>query len=196
MTEVSCLYQNLCSPREGHLDSIYPIFRYLNKNLGKNPGRMAYDPMYEPTDENVFKVLGRSLDEWKDFYPDDQEMTTRHMPEEIGKYVLIKAYVDAKHTGNMADRRYHSGIIIYFNNVPIIWYSKLHNTVEASSFGSEFFSLRIPKNIIEALRYKLRCFGITVEGPTEVFFDNMSVDNSIILTCALTIGIMLSITTG
>ena len=78
LTEVSCLYQNLCSPREGHLDSIYPIFRYLNKNLGKNPGRMAYDPMYEPTDENVFKVLGRSLDEWKDFLPDAQEMITSH----------------------------------------------------------------------------------------------------------------------
>ena len=29
--------------------------------------------------------------------------------------------------------------------------------------------------MIEALRYKLRRFGITVEGPAEVFCDNMSV---------------------
>ena len=29
--------------------------------------------------------------------------------------------------------------------------------------------------MIEALRYKLRCFGIPVEGPAEVFCDNMSV---------------------
>ena len=29
--------------------------------------------------------------------------------------------------------------------------------------------------MIEALRYKLRSFGIPVEGPAEVFFDNVSV---------------------
>ena len=34
--------------------------------------RMEYDPMYEPTDENVFEVVGRYLDEWKYFYPDSQ----------------------------------------------------------------------------------------------------------------------------
>ena len=62
LTEVSCLYQHLCYPREGHLDAVYCIFRYLQKNLGKNPGRMSYDPMYEPTDENLFEVVGRDLD--------------------------------------------------------------------------------------------------------------------------------------
>ena len=28
----------------------------------ENTGRMAYDPMYEPTDGNLFKVVGRYLD--------------------------------------------------------------------------------------------------------------------------------------
>ena len=32
--------------------------------------------------------------------------------------------------------------------------------------------------MIESLRYKLRCVGIPVEGPAEVFFDNMSVVNN------------------
>ena len=36
----------------------------------------------------------------------------------------------------------------------------------------------IATDMIEALRYKLRCFGIPVEGPAEVFFDNMSVVNN------------------
>ena len=40
--------------------------------------------------------------------------------------------------------------------------------------------------MIEALRYKLRCFGITVKGPAEVFCDNMSfVKNLSIPTSAL-----------
>ena len=52
-------------------------------------------------------------------------MIPRHMPEALGKYVVIKAYVDANHAGNMANRRSHYGIIIYVHNAPIIWYSKI-----------------------------------------------------------------------
>ena len=86
----------------------------------------------------------------------------------------------------MANRRSHSGIILYVNKAPIIWYIKRQNKVEASIFGSEFFALRISTEIIEALRYKLRCFGIPLEGPVEVFCDNMSVvKNSSIPTSAL-----------
>ena len=93
----------------------------------------------------------------------------------LGKYVVIKAYVNANHTGNMANRRSHYGIIIYVNNEPIIWYSKQQNIVEDSSVGSDFVALRISTEMIEALRYKLRCFGMPVEGPAEVLFDIMSV---------------------
>ena len=55
-----------------------------------------------------------------------------------------------------------------------------------SSFESEFVDISIYTEMIEALRYKLRCFGIPVEGPVEVFCDNMSVvTNSSITTSAL-----------
>ena len=93
----------------------------------------------------------------------------------IGKYVVIKSYVYDNHAGNMANMRSHSGIIVYVNNAPIIWYNKLQNTVKASSFGLEYVDPRIYTDIIGALRYKLRSFGMTVEGPAEVFCDNMSV---------------------
>ena len=65
LTEVSCLYQPLCPPREVHLDAVYNIFRYLRNNMGKNPVRMTYDPMYEPTYDNVFEIDGIGLDDWK-----------------------------------------------------------------------------------------------------------------------------------
>ena len=80
--------------------------------------------MYEPTYDNVFEVIGRDLDEWKYFYQDAQEMTPRHMLEALGKYVVIKAYVHDNHEGNMENKRLHSGITIFVNNAPIIWYSK------------------------------------------------------------------------
>ena len=131
--------------------------------------------MYEPKDDNVFEFVGRYLDEWKYLCPNYKEMIPRNMPEAIGKYVVIKTYVDANHEGNMANGRSHYGIIIYVINEPIIWYIKLQNTVEASSFVSEFVALRISTEMIEALRYKFRCIGIPVEGPADVFCDNMPV---------------------
>ena len=95
---------------------------------------MAYDPMYQPTDEYLFDVVGRYLDYWKYSYPNAQEIMPRHMPEALGKYVVIKAYVDEYHARNMENSRSHFEIIIYVNNSPIICHSKLHNTVDSSSF--------------------------------------------------------------
>ena len=63
-------------------------------------------------------------------------------------------------------------------NAPIICYSKLHNTVEDSIFGLEVVALRTSTDMIDYMRYKLRCFGIPVKGPAEVFCDNMSVVKS------------------
>ena len=85
--------------------------------------------------------LGRYLDWWEYFYPNDKEMMPRHMPEALVMYVVIKYYLDDNHAGNTENRRSYSGIIIYANNAPIIWYSKQHNTVEASSFESYFLLL-------------------------------------------------------
>ena len=44
--------------------------------------------------------------------------------------------------------------------------------METSTFGREFIAMRTAVEHIEALRYKLRMFGIPVEGPTNVFCDN------------------------
>ena len=41
---------------------------------------MAYDSMYETIDENVFDIIRRDLDEWKDLYPDAQEMIPINIP--------------------------------------------------------------------------------------------------------------------
>ena len=174
-TEISCLSQHLCAPREGHLQSIYKIFRYLQKNMDKNPGRLVFDPYKEKQLESVFELGAKTQEEWNDFYPDAFEDMPRYIPEALGKSVLIRTYVDANHAGNLMNRRSHSGIIIYVNNAPIMWFSKRQNTVESSSFGSELVALRIATDMIEALRYKLRCMGIPIDGPAEVLCDNQSI---------------------
>ena len=51
-------------------------------------------------------------------------MMPRHMTKALGKYVVTKDYVDANNAGEMENMRSYSGIVIYVNNAPIIWYSK------------------------------------------------------------------------
>ncbi|GFH56846.1 hypothetical protein CTEN210_13322 [Chaetoceros tenuissimus] len=175
MTEVSCLSQHLASPREGHLNAVYKIFRYLQKNLSNNPGRLVFDGSYPETDPKMFVNSVTDSAEWNDFYPEAAEKFPAKKVEPLGNPVVVRAYVDANHAGNLKNRRSHSGILIYVNNAPIIWYSKRQNTVESSSFGSEYIALRICTEMVEALRYKLRCFGIPIDGPAEVYCDNQSV---------------------
>ena len=56
-----------------------------------------------------------------------------------------------------------------------MWYSKRQNTVETSTFSSEFIAMKIAVEMIETLRNKLRWFGIPVEGPTNMYCDNEAV---------------------
>ena len=85
-----------------------------------------------------------------------------------GWYILF----NTNHAGNVVMRRSHTGIVIFVQNAPIIWFSKRQNTVESASFGSEFVALRICKDQIVALRYKLMMFGVPIDGPANVFSDN------------------------
>ena len=53
--------------------------------------------------------------------------------------------------------------------MPIIWFSKRQNSVEASIFGSEFTTMTNAVEIIETSRYKLRMFGFLINGATNIF---------------------------
>jgi hypothetical protein len=47
------------------------------------------------------------------------------------------------------------------------------------TFGSEFVALKIAAEMNDALRYKLRMFGIKIMGPTSGFCDNQSIVRNI-----------------
>ena len=84
-------------------------------------------------------------------------------------------FVDAKHAGDKTTRRLMTGILIFFNRAPIIWHSKRKNGLETSTFGSEFTAMKNMVELIAALRYKLRMFGVTIDGLTDMFCDNEAV---------------------
>ena len=168
LTETSIMSQYAANPRKGHLEAVYHIFLYLSKH---EKSRLAFDPSRPKVDESVFNADA----DWKDFYGDVEEELPTKMPEPLGKSVKISCFVDADHAGNVVTRRSRTGIIIFVQNTPIIWYSKKQNTVESSTFGSELVAMRIAKDMLVALRYKLRMFGVPIDGPADVYCDNQGV---------------------
>ena len=165
--EVSVLSQHLALPRVGHLEAVYHIFAYLMKH---DKSRIIFDPADPIFDDQQFPEV-----DWTEFYGDMVEELPPRMPEPLGNPVNISVFVDANHAGNAVTRRSHSGILIYLQNAPIIWQSRRQNTVETSTFGSEFVALRTARDLVVALRYKLRMFGIPLIGPARVFCDNQGV---------------------
>ena len=89
--------------------------------------------------------------------------------------VKITTFFDASHAANNVTRRSHTGFVIFMNSAPIIWYSRRQNTVKESTFSSEYIALKVCMEHIIALRYKLRMFGVGIDGPANVLGDNLSV---------------------
>jgi hypothetical protein len=166
--EVSILSQFQALPREGHLEAAYHMFDYLN---GKPKAGIVLDYRQPDIDESAFK---HDCD-WTPFYGELEEELPAKMPDPLGYPVSIHCFVDSNHAGNVVTRRSHTGILMFLNKAPIIWYSKRQNTVETSTFGSEFVAMRIAKEMIVSLRFKLRMFGIPIDGPANVYGDNEGV---------------------
>ena len=167
MIEVSLMSQYQAAPREGHLEALYHIAQFLEKNPMK---RVVFDPRRVKLDESTF-----AHGDWTEFYGDVKEEDPPDMPEPLGEPVVMTCFVDANHAGNKVTRRSHTGIIIFLNNAVIQVYSKRQNTVESSTFGSELVAMRIARDLITAMRIKLKCFGVPIDGPANVFGDNEAV---------------------
>lgn len=161
---VSLMSRYLASAREGHLEQLFHIFAYLKLH---DRSTIVFDDT-TPTFENArFKRC-----DWTQHYPDAAEAIPRNVPAARGKAVIMTCFVDADHAGCRETRRSHTGILLYLNRAPIQWFSKRQNTVESSTYGSEMLAMRVAIEMIEGLRYKLRMFGVPIDGPCNVFCDN------------------------
>ena len=169
--EVSILSQYQASAREGHLMQVFNIFSYLRHNPKLT---LHMDPELPRIDYSVFSMERAGFEEQ---YRDAKEQIPGDMPEPRGNPVCITAYVDASHVANEKTQRSHTGFLIFLNQAPIHWYSKRQQTVETSAFSSEFIALKTCIETIRGLRYKLRMFGIPLQGndPAHIFCDNESV---------------------
>ena len=133
-----------------------------------NPKRkLFFDPQYPNIDERAFKEH-----DWYEFYRDAKERLPNNSPKPRGNMVLTHCFVDSDHAGDKVTRRSQTGILIFVNWAPILWYSKRQNTVEMSTFGGEFIAMKTAVEQVESLRYKLHMLGVPLEGPTNMICDN------------------------
>lgn len=172
--EVSILSQYQASPRQGHMEQLLHIFAYLKK---KPKTTLYFDYALPNIDYGLFRT---KREDFMEHYRDAKEEKPDRMPKPRGKSVLTTAFVDASHANNKKTRRSHIGHIIFVNRAPILWYSKRTQTVETSTFSSEFIAMKTCIEAIVGFRYKLRMFGIPIheDHATNVFCDNESVVNN------------------
>jgi hypothetical protein len=168
--EVSILSRYLAQPRTGHLVQALHTFKYLEIH---HKNELAFDPAYHDVADPA--LIEERILSMKQMYPDAVEDLPLNAPPPRGNPIEVNCFVDSDHAGDKITRRSQTGIILYCNTAPVIWYSKRQNTIEASTFGAEFVALRIASELISSLRYKLRMFGIPLTGPANTFCDNEAV---------------------
>eukprot|EP00957_Ditylum_brightwellii_P136358 10399500-Ditylum_brightwellii.AAC.1 len=96
--------------------------------------------------------------DWVNFYGDVTEEIPDDMPKPLGNSVQMKAWFYSDHTGNLV--------------------TSAKNTVETSTFGAEFIVGHTCLEAVEDLHFKLRVFGIPIDGPAHAMYNNSSVVNS------------------
>jgi hypothetical protein len=131
---------------------------------------MVFDPTYPEIDETRFQAQ-----DWSNAYGNVKEAIPLNAPEPLGKAVVLQCYVDANHAADKLTRRSQTGILIFLNMAPITWLSKRQNSVETSTFGSEFCVCKVATEMYRGLCYKLRMMGIPLDGPGYMYCDNNSV---------------------
>lgn len=167
-TEVSMLAAYCAAPRIGHFNAMLHIFAFLKLHPRS---RLVFDDSYVPIEEGP-------QEDFSEFYPNASEDIPPNAPEARGKAVQMIAFSDSDHAGDLLTRRSRTGVLIFLNRSPIIWYSKKQSAIETSTFGSEFMALKTATDLVKGLRYKLRMMGIPIEGPAHIKVDNMSVFNN------------------
>ena len=97
------------------------------------------------------------------------------MPKSRGLGFIMRAKLDADHASDTMTRGSRTGFLVSLNCAPIYWWSKKQNSVESSSFGSEFIAIKQCCEYVRGVRYKLWMMDIPCDDPMFIYEDNQSV---------------------
>ena len=155
---------HLALPREGHLSQVFHVFAYLKKHHNY---ALVFDPSYPDVNIETFPKH-----DWKKFYGDVKGAMPHDMPDPLGKDMVMRCFVDSDHSGEKLTHHSRSSFNIFLQTAPIYNCLKSQNTVETSTFGSEFMDMKLACEYIRGLRYNLRIMGIPFSDTCFMYGDN------------------------
>ena len=121
--------------REGHMDRVKCIHRYLAKY---RHGTIRINP-----EEPDYAAIPKKEYDWMHTcYPSAKEEIPKDIPKPLGKGVVTTSYIDANLYHDLISGRSVMGILHMINKTPINWTSKLQSTIEMATFGSEYVAAR------------------------------------------------------
>lgn len=170
---VSSLSRFSAAPREHHLELAYYLFGYLKKNPNR---RIVVDSRPLLVDAEL-----RSASFHPDFledYPDAHEDVSTDFPPCYGRELETAVFFDADHAHDHVTRRSISGLLVFVGSTPVIWQSKRQGCIATSTYCAEFISMRSAVEEAISIRYMLRCLGVPVTRPTDLYGDNFGVIQS------------------
>ena len=170
---VSSLSRFSAAPRQGHLELSYYLFGYLKKNPNR---RIVLDSRPLDVDEELRKDSFHP--DFLDDYPDAKEDIDMQFPKPYGTELHSTVFFDADHAHDTVTRRSISGLLVFVGSTPVIWSSKRQGCIATSTYCAEFVAMRTAVEEAISIRYMLRCLGIPVTKPTDLFGDNFGVIQS------------------
>ena len=173
---VSSLSRFSAAPRQHHLELALYMFGYLKKSLNR---RIVLDSRPLLVDDTL-----RNDSFHPDFledYPDAKEDVGTDFPVEFGRELETSVFFDADHAHDHVTRRSISGLIVFVGSTPVIWTSKRQGCIATSTYCAEFVSMRSAVEEVISICYMLRCLGVPVTRPMDLFGDNFGVIQSAVI---------------
>ena len=163
---VSSLSRFSANPRAGHLELALHMFGYIKKFKDK---RLLLTSSPLRIDESLVERFEPDLSA---DYPDSTEEIDSSNPDAFGKELITSIFFDADHAHDVKTRRSISGIIVLVGSTPVHWISRRQGCIATSTYSSEFMAMRAAVEEAISIRYMLRCLGVPVTLPTNMYGDN------------------------
>ena len=111
---------------------------YWKKN---HDSELVFDPSDQEIDMSLFLERDWSVSEFGHVHVKKLPPNAPEASRGLGFTMLAYHVLDADHATDSVTRRSRTGFFVYLNNTPIYWLGKKQNSVETSSFGSEFCAM-------------------------------------------------------
>jgi hypothetical protein len=167
---ISSLSRFSAAPRQGQLQHARRVMGYLRKFPRRgyviNPDSPHFDPVYKNVEVNC---------DFGNQYSYFQEDIDPRFPPPLLDELDLNIFVDADHGHDKATGRSITGTLVLVGCTPVVWRSRRQTSVQTSTFGAEFTSLKAGVEEAVTLRYHLRSLGVKVSQSTPIWVDNMAV---------------------